>query len=125
MLCDILSSDEDVGVIVVDPKSVDYQFLRGGKYQKFSGDDDILSADKRWIWRGIDLLDRESIDSGYIWKTMYWLEDEMDRRYKLMKSEGCVDWKDYVNLLCKHNSDIDYGKSSRWRGDEAYSVDGR
>lgn len=29
MLCDVLESDEDCRVLVIDPKSVDYQFLRG------------------------------------------------------------------------------------------------
>lgn len=29
MLCDILECEEDVRILVIDPKSVDYQFLKG------------------------------------------------------------------------------------------------
>ena len=36
MLCDILECEEDVRILVIDPKSVDYQFLKGGIFSENS-----------------------------------------------------------------------------------------
>ena len=122
MLCDILEKNNGVNVIVIDPKSVDYQFLvsRGLDRTRFEGDTgepDVISevyktiygeenrevvgesrryANFFWAWKGIELIDRQGIDNGRALKVLRLLCNEMDRRYRLMKEYQYSEWGDYV-----------------------------
>ena len=122
MLCDVLERNDNVSVIVIDPKSVDYQFLKWirdeteRKRVRFEGDTgmpDVISdaydtiygrvesnnrryADFYWAWKGIELIDREGIDGGRALKVLRLLCNEMDSRYRLMREYGFSDWEEFV-----------------------------
>lgn len=95
MLSDILKSG-DAKVIVIDPKSVDYQFLVNDRKIEFgdNGDTDVKDG---WIANGLMLLDRDSIDSMDANKMLNELVKEMQRRYSYMKQWGCVDWQEVMD----------------------------
>ena len=121
MLCDVLESSEDCRVLVIDPKSVDYQFLRGkvnfvrdvrvkdvsgdvskSKYGMLGsyGDDGSLCGvvksvkfdTKLWLEQGLSLLSRADIESGNVLRWLSNINLEMDRRYNVMMSDGSVSW---------------------------------
>lgn len=121
MLCDVLESSEDCRVLVIDPKSVDYQFLRGkvefvrdvrvksvsnnvekSKYGMLGsyGDDGSLYGvvksikfnNKLWLEQGLSLLSRADIESGNVLRWLSNINLEMDRRYNVMMSDGSVSW---------------------------------
>lgn len=109
MIGDVLNgsedSDGDVKIIVVDPKNVDYQYLLG---------------DVRWLSRGIEVVDRDGIDSGYCSQVLDWLCSEMSERYRTMKSRGVYDWKDLggerILLVIDELTDLIYYDRSKDRG---------
>ena len=97
MLCDLLKSDEAM-IMVLDPKSVDYQFLENDK--KLEWDEDGKESEKvkeLWLTRGIWLGDRDSIDSLEALSELKELVKEMYRRYSIMKQLGYTDWGDALN----------------------------
>ena len=102
MLEDILLSNEAM-VIVLDPKSVDYQFLEnarplewetGKKNSEGLTESDIVK--EAWLERGIVLMDRNSIDSFEALGELKLLVKEMYRRYSVMKQLGYIDWGEYM-----------------------------
>ena len=100
MLSDILRSG-NAKVIVLDPKSVDYQFLVNDRDIEFG---DGMSEDgteryvkEEWIANGLMLMDRDSIDSMQANKMLNELVKEMQRRYSYMKQWGCVDWQEVMD----------------------------
>lgn len=118
ILCDILGREgnEASKVIVIDPKSVDYQFLRGGKYRAFEGDTGKRKADWYWSFRGMELIDRDGIDYGYALKILSWLCDVMTNRYRLMTQSGHCEWGEYVKWLREEDEDSRGGEADP--GDE-------
>lgn len=96
MLCDVLDSSK-CKVIVVDPKSVDYQFVKygmrpwEGRSDK-SEDEEVKSL---WSMRGLRLYVRDDIDSMEVSRMLNSLCDEMSMRYRFLMSRGYVEWKDY------------------------------
>ena len=96
MLCDVLESSK-CKVIVVDPKSVDYQFVKygmrpwEGRSDK-SKDEEVKSL---WSMRGLRLYVRDDIDSMEVSRMLNSLCDEMSMRYRFLMSRGYVEWKDY------------------------------
>lgn len=96
MLCDVLESNK-CKVIVVDPKSVDYQFVKygmrpwEGRSDK-SEDEEVKSL---WSMRGLRLYVRDDIDSMEVSRMLNSLCDEMSMRYRFLMSRGYVEWKDY------------------------------
>ena len=140
MLCDILEKNDGVNVIVIDPKSVDYQFLvsRGIDRARFEGDTgepDVISevyktiygeenrkgagesrryANFFWAWKGIELIDRQGIDNGRALKVLRLLCNEMDRRYRLMKEYQYSAWGDYVDDLRGNEVDAGYSGTDPW-----------
>ena len=96
MLCDVLDSNK-CKVIVVDPKSVDYQFVKygmrpwEGRSDK-SEDEEVKSL---WSMRGLRLYVRDDIDSMEVSRMLSSLCDEMSMRYRFLMSRGYVEWKDY------------------------------
>ena len=100
MLSDILRSG-NAKVIVLDPKSVDYQFLVNDRDIEF-GDGMSEEGTERyvkeeWIANGLMLMDRDSIDSMQANKMLNELVKEMQRRYSYMKQWGCVDWQEVMD----------------------------
>ena len=140
MLCDILEKNDGVNIIVIDPKSVDYQFLvsRGLERARFEGDTgepDVISevyktiygeenregaresrryANFFWAWKGIELIDRQGIDNGRALKVLRLLCNEMDRRYRLMKEYQYSEWGDYVEDLRENELDAGYSGTDPW-----------
>ena len=57
-------------------------------------DDEVKSM---WSRRGIDLLDREDIESGYVGRFLGSIVDEMSARYKYMREYGYVDWSEVLD----------------------------
>ena len=106
MIEDVLNGSEgDIRLVVVDPKNVDYQYLRN---------------DERWLYQGIDLIDRDGIDSGYCNQVLGWLCEEMAERYRIMKSEGIYNWGDLgrerILLLVDELTDLIYYDRDKSRG---------
>lgn len=96
MLCDVLESSK-CKVIVVDPKSVDYQFVKDGMRpwegrSDKSEDEEVKSL---WSMRGLRLYVRDDIDSMEVSRMLNSLCDEMSMRYRFLMSRGYVEWKDY------------------------------
>lgn len=109
MLCDVLESSK-CKVIVVDPKSVDYQFVKygmrpwEGRSDK-SEDEEVKSL---WSMRGLRLYVRDDIDSMEVSRMLSSLCDEMSMRYRFLMSRGYVEWKDY-ELEQEKREKIEYG----------------
>ena len=57
-------------------------------------DDEVKNM---WSRRGIDLLDREDIESGYVGRFLGSIVDEMSSRYKYMREYGYVDWSEVLD----------------------------
>lgn len=93
IVTDILCGRPDVRMFVVDPKSVDYQFL---ECSMFMWDGLTSEENKRvkdmWLRRGVSLLTREAIESGFVERLLGWLIEQMNARYKDMMSRGLTDW---------------------------------
>lgn len=110
MLCDVLESSK-CKVIVVDPKSVDYQFVKygmrpwEGRSDK-SEDEEVKSL---WSMRGLRLYVRDDIDSMEVSRMLNSLCDEMSMRYRFLMSRGYVEWKDYELELEKQDGQGEYG----------------
>lgn len=102
MLSDILRNG-NAKVIVLDPKSVDYQFLINDREIDFGDVKDArcTKGDRcvkdRWIANGLMLMDRDSIDSMQANKVLNELVKEMQRRYSYMKQWGCIDWQEVID----------------------------
>lgn len=115
MLCDVLECD--VSCVVVDPKSVDYQWLEGrgtcetlkervmrGEYGYGVGVEDIQKRiEMLWSCHGWQLLVREDIESGKVLRVLYSLCEEMSNRYKYMCEYGYTKWS-HVMDANKSNS---------------------
>ena len=138
MLCDVLEKNDGVNVIVIDPKSVDYQFLvsRGLDRMRFEGDTgepDVISevyktiygeenrkgagesrryANFFWAWKGIELIDRQGIDGGRALKVLRLLCNEMDRRYRLMREYQYSEWGDYVEDIRGNEVEVYSGETA-------------
>jgi len=133
ILCDVLEKNDNVNVIVIDPKSVDYQFLKWRRdeterkrvrFEGDTGEPDVISnaydeiygdgkterdnrryAEFYWSWKGIELVDRDGIDGGRALKILRLLCNEMDSRYRLMRQYGFSDWEEFVKWLDQEGED--------------------
>lgn len=82
------------------------KLLYGGTNEKLSWDgrwkvSNIVCEDDEvknmWSRRGIDLLDRDDIESGYVGRFLGSIVDEMSARYKYMREYGYVDWSEVLS----------------------------
>lgn len=95
MLCDMLLCDEYARFLVIDPKSVDYQFLTNNRdLQSIGRGDQTLDIKRSWRERGIQLMDRDSIDNLDVVRYLKTLVKDMYSRYNFMKRKGYVDWNE-------------------------------
>lgn len=110
MLEDILISKEAM-VIVVDPKSVDYQFLENNRRLEWDkskdGKESKLVKDL-WLENGIVLMDRDDIDSFEVLGELKLLVKEMYRRYGIMKQLGYIDWGEYMTAVEEGTESFQY-----------------
>lgn len=108
MLEDILISKEAM-VIVVDPKSVDYQFLENDRRLEWDkvGKESKLVKDL-WLENGIVLMDRDDIDSFEVLGELKLLVKEMYRRYGIMKQLGYIDWGEYMTAVEEGTESFQY-----------------
>lgn len=119
MLCDVLESNK-CKVIVVDPKSVDYQFVKygmrpwEGRSDK-SKDEEVKSL---WSMRGLRLYVRDDIDSMEVSRMLNSLCDEMSMRYRFLMSRGYVEWKDYELEREEQDGQDEQGEYGGIWGDE-------
>lgn len=108
MLEDILISKEAM-VIVVDPKSVDYQFLENNRRLEWDkiGKESKLVKDL-WLENGIVLMDRDDVDSFEVLGELKLLVKEMYRRYGIMKQLGYIDWGEYMTAVEEGTESFQY-----------------
>lgn len=108
MLEDILISKEAM-VIVVDPKSVDYQFLENNRRLEWDkvGKESKLVKDL-WLENGIVLMDRDDVDSFEVLGELKLLVKEMYRRYGIMKQLGYIDWGEYMTAVDRGEESFQY-----------------
>lgn len=110
MLEDILISKEAM-VIVVDPKSVDYQFLENNRRLEWDkskdGKESKLVKDL-WLENGIVLMDRDDVDSFEVLGELKLLVKEMYRRYGIMKQLGYIDWGEYMAAVEEGTESFQY-----------------
>ena len=100
MLRNVLESPE-CNVVVVDPKCVDYQFLRTGK--NFEPDISYgIKLKNLWSMRGISMYDADSISDNTVLRMLMSLVKEMRNRYNYMKTQGYVQWAEV--LECESES---------------------
>lgn len=110
MLEDILISKEAM-VIVVDPKSVDYQFLENNRrleWDKSKDGKESKSVKDLWLENGIVLMDRDDIDSFEVLGELKLLVKEMYRRYGIMKQLGYIDWGEYMDAVDQGEESFQY-----------------
>ena len=97
-----------------------YEFTNGKLL--YGGTDETLRWDGRWkvsnivqedyevksMWsrRGIDLLDRDDIESGYVGRFLGSVVEEMSSRYKYMREYGYVDWSEVLGECKAESGDI-------------------
>lgn len=97
MLCDVLKSGE-AKVMVLDPKSVDYKFLENSRKLEWDSEgNESTDVKDKWLYRGIWLGDRDSIDSFQALDELKLLVKEMYKRYSYMKQFGYIDWQEVMN----------------------------
>lgn len=101
MLSDILLDNEDARVFVVDPKCVDYQFITNRKEFLWDGLDNIENAmvKRSWLRKGVCLLTRDQIESGFLERLLEWMVERMNTRYADMMDRGIVLWDGYPIIL--------------------------
>ena len=101
MLCDMLLDNEDAKLFVVDPKCVDYQFVTNKKEFMWDGLD--YAGNKRvkmsWLSKGVSLLTRDQIESGFVFRLLRWVVETMNNRYKSMMDRGLVLWDGYPIIV--------------------------
>lgn len=123
MLCDMLTSDEDARIFVVDPKCVDYQFLQGPDFY-WDGLDDVgnFAVKRSWLRKGVCLLTRDQIESGFLERLLVYLVDKMNARYRSMMERGLVLWDGYpIIVVMDELADIIYYDRDKDRDKEAKS----
>lgn len=102
MVCDLLRSDEAM-VMVLDPKSVDYQFLENNKNLEWDANGKESEEIKDlWLERGLWLGDRDSIDSMEALSELKELVREMYKRYNIMRQLGYTDWSEILRDNVKY-----------------------
>lgn len=115
IVTDILCGRPDVRMFVVDPKSVDYQFLEGSmfKWDGLSSKENSVVKDM-WLRRGVSLLTREAIESGYVERLLVWLIERMNIRYRDMMDRGLTEWDGYpIVLVIDELTDLIYWDRSK------------
>ena len=121
MLSDILLDSEDARVFVVDPKCVDYQFITNRKEFLWDGlDEDGNRMVKRmWLRKGVTLLTRDQIESGFLERLLEWMVDIMNARYRDMMARGIVLWDGYpIILVLDELADVIYYDRDKIRDTE-------
>lgn len=118
MLCDMLMSKDDARIFVVDPKCVDYQFLQGPDFY-WDGLDDVgnWNVKRGWLRKGVSLLTRDQIESGFLERLLIWMVDRMNARYRDMMERGLVLWDGYpIILVIDELADVIYWDRDKERG---------
>lgn len=123
VVSDILCGEPDVRLFIVDPKCVDYQFLEGSKFNWDGLDSRGNREVKRcWLRRGLSLLTRDQIESGFVKRLLEWVIEQMNDRYKSMMERGLVLWDGYpIVLVIDELADLIYWDRDKERDKEPWS----
>lgn len=131
MLCDILRDDEDARIFVVDPKCVDYQFLQTrnttldgqGLLPEFLFEglskEENMEIKQKWLMKGVSLMTRDQIESGFVERLLGWVIDRMNARYRSMMERGLVLWDGYpIIVMIDELADLIYWDRDKERDKE-------
>ena len=121
MLCDILMSNDDARIFVVDPKCVDYQFITNRKEFMWDGlsNRDNERVKDMWLCKGVSLLTRDTIESGFVERLFGWMVDKMNTRYRDMMDRGLTLWDGYpIIVVIDELADLIYWDRDKQRDTE-------